>query len=96
MWLLDCPHFLHRAEPLHPPVFPHTLVHAGQMQLHNLQRTPPQVLQPLPGTPHTSLTAGLALLESFPGPLGSSTKADKVRWWQLGEGVLAAARKGAR
>ncbi|PSC67333.1 hypothetical protein C2E20_8968 [Micractinium conductrix] len=51
---------------------------SGQLQLHPVARTPAQVLQPLPGAPTCSLAAHLAMLESFPGPLTSSTKQDKV------------------
>ncbi|PRW60649.1 alpha-amylase [Chlorella sorokiniana] len=53
-------------------------VPSGHLELHALQRGPPEVLQPLPGAPTTSLSALLQTLESFPGPLGSGSKADKV------------------
>lgn len=36
------------------------------------------MLQPQPDAPTTSLAALLALLEGFPGPLGSGTSKDKV------------------
>lgn len=51
---------------------------SGSLQLHALARAPAVLLQPLPGAPTTSLSAGLRLLESFPGPLSSSTSKDKV------------------
>lgn len=37
------------------------------------------MLQPLPGAPTTSLSSLLQTLDSFPGPLGSNSKSDKVR-----------------
>lgn len=70
----------------------HLLPLAGQFQLHTLQRAPAEVLRPLPGAPTTSLAARLQLLDSFPGPLSSSSKADKVRrgWLVLLLRVLVA------
>ncbi|KAI7843308.1 hypothetical protein COHA_003139 [Chlorella ohadii] len=56
----------------------HSETPAGHLQLHALQRGPPEVLQPLPGAPTTSLSSLLQTLDSFPGPLGSNSKSDKV------------------
>lgn len=51
---------------------------AGRMELRPLQQAPAECLQPLAGAPCASLSDELRLLESFPGPLGSGSKADKV------------------
>ena len=75
----------HTKLPHHHPAAHHRCA-AGHLQLHALQRGPPEVLQPLPGARTTSLSTLLQTLESFPGPLGSSSKADKVRG---GEGGCA-------
>ena len=63
------------------------LPHAGHIQLLAMQCCPAEVLQPLPGAPTASLSATLRVLEAFPGPLSSNTKAGQVcarAVWQRG------------